>query len=346
MIEIGNVIVDVTVKNKIDKDYICICNDCGKEFHLNYQQLRRRKTPFCQCTSEKIISGLKEDLRGKQFGDMMVYDVDIDKINESSKKYSKRMIFWKCKCQNCGAIVSKPIFHLKKVADSNTSGCIKCRGINEVGKKYGRLTVLKDLGVIERNSVKERWLKCQCDCGNVIQLPRSAIVSGNTSSCGCLKKDLLMQRNKKSAKINGDSINEYKRLYQIWCAMKNRCYNPSNINYNLYGGKGITICEEWKDWFIFKKWALSNGYTDELTIDRIDGNGNYCPMNCRWATYEEQANNVSRNKIIKYNGVEKTLSEWCKELHLDYDRIKARLNICNYTPEEAFNLKKYERKEI
>lgn len=342
MIELNSVVKDVTVKEYAEGKYRCICNDCGKEYLLFSSQLRKRKTPFCQCTSEKIISLLKEDLRSKKFGTLIVEDIDLEKTKESTNKYSKRMIFWKCRCENCGAIVSKPLFDLNNISANGTSGCSKCKGINDIGKKYGRLTVIEDLGIKEKNKTKERWIKCQCDCGKIINLPRAIVISGNTSSCGCLKKDSLIERNKRNAKLKGDSKSKHERLYNIWNAMKNRCNSSSNIHYSLYGGRGISVCKEWEDWFVFKDWALTHGYTNELTIDRIDGNGNYCPDNCRWVSYKEQANNISRNKIIEYNGKRQTLSQWCDELDLNYNRVKARLNTCNYTIEEAFTLDKYE----
>lgn len=120
-----------------------------------------------------------------------------------------------------------------------------------------------------------------------------------------------------------------------------RCYNKIDESYINYGGRGIKVCDEWlNDYFSFRNWAIDNGYSDNLSIDRIDVNGNYEPSNCRWATDKEQGNNKRNNKMIEYKGEVKTLSEWCDELGLEYFRTKARLNTCNMTPEQAFELPK------
>lgn len=103
------------------------------------------------------------------------------------------------------------------------------------------------------------------------------------------------------------------KLYAVWSCMKQRCYNPKNKRWNRYGGRGIKICEEWKNSFeSFREWALSHGYSEGLTIDRINNDGNYEPDNCRWATYKEQNNNYSGNDIIEYNGERHTVTQWAE----------------------------------
>lgn len=208
------------------------------------------------------------------------------------------------------------------------------------GKKFGRLTVVgQGPDWIDKKNHKSRQWLCKCDCGSTgILLPEIRLKTGNTKSCGCIRKELLAKRNKETVSRNGESKT---RIYRIWRAMRHRCYNKNDTHYSIYGGRGIKVCQEWKDNFsIFKEWALNNGYQDDLTIDRIDSNGDYCPENCRWATYEQQANNTSKNKYIEYKGEIHTLSEWCKILDLPYDRIKQRFNVCHMTPEEAFELPK------
>ena len=104
---------------------------------------------------------------------------------------------------------------------------------------------------------------------------------------------------------------KHTRIYSIWCGMKARCYGKSDKNYSRYGAVGISVCDEWKDDFMsFYNWSMQNGYSDDLTIDRIDGKKGYCPENCRWVDYKVQANNTTRNRIITYNGQSKTMSEW------------------------------------
>lgn len=118
---------------------------------------------------------------------------------------------------------------------------------------------------------------------------------------------------------HGDS---HTRLHQIWSAMRYRCNNRTNKH---YGAKGIRVCEEWNDYIKFRQWALSNGYADHLTIDRIDGNKGYFPDNCRWVDYKVQANNQSRNKLVTYKGVTKTISQWAEYMNVPKQTLYARL---------------------
>lgn len=127
----------------------------------------------------------------------------------------------------------------------------------------------------------------------------------------------------------------YTRIYGIWKAMKQRCFDSNCRNFSKYGGKGITVCHEWKESFqTFYEWAISNGYSDCLTIDRIDVNGNYEPSNCRWATQKKQQNNRSNNRILEFNGVCHTLAEWAEITGISKGTIWARLK-CGWTTEKA-----------
>lgn len=142
------------------------------------------------------------------------------------------------------------------------------------------------------------------------------------------------------------------RLNRIFRHIRGRCYNPNNKDYKDYGGRGITICEEWnnrekvpnednatKGYLAFKKWALSHGYSDNLTIDRIDTNKGYSPDNCRWVTNKVQQNNKRNNRYITYSGKTQSLAKWCEELGLNYNRVKARLNHCRWTVAKSFETK-------
>jgi len=116
------------------------------------------------------------------------------------------------------------------------------------------------------------------------------------------------------------------RLHKIWLSMKERCNRVKHPWYHAYGGRGIKICEEWDDFSKFRKWAMANGYSNELTIDRIDCNGNYEPNNCRWATMKEQQNNKRNNRIIEYKGEKYTLTQLAEKIGINKTTLKERLN--------------------
>lgn len=120
------------------------------------------------------------------------------------------------------------------------------------------------------------------------------------------------------------------RLYRIWKNMRRRCNNTKSDYYENYGGRGIRVCSQWDDYFTFRKWAISNGYKNDLTIDRINNDGNYTPSNCKWSTRKQQSNNTRSNVVITYKGVTKTASEWAEHLGLSkaaiYHRIERNWN--------------------
>lgn len=186
----------------------------------------------------------------------------------------------------------------------------------QIGSTFGNLTVLDIRSVLRGKTSprKEVQVLCRCSfCGSEKWYPKSNIVNGRTKSCGC-----------RASKItHGDW---HARLNNIWRGMRRRCYDPRCKFYKYYGARGIKICDEWKnDYLAFKAWALANGYSDKLTIDRINSDGNYCPENCRWATHLTQQNNRRNNHIVVYHGKEYTLSELARENGLSSAVVSARL---------------------
>lgn len=164
------------------------------------------------------------------------------------------------------------------------------------GQRFGRLVCIEYAGKTGKNQASS-W-RCRCDCGNEKVVLGASLKRGRTTSCGCYQKEKLAEnRPKDYSKINvkhGDSSHR-SRVYNIWANMKQRCYNPNNPSYHWYGEKGITICDEWKeDYETFRDWASVSGYADNLTIDRIDSNGNYEPGNCQWLTQGENAAKAAR----------------------------------------------------
>lgn len=198
------------------------------------------------------------------------------------------------------------------------------------GQKFGKLIVIK-LSYSKKLKDNRHYIHyylCKCDCGNEIEVCLSNLRTGNTKSCGCLQKE------KPNHKKHG--LTEH-RLYRIYCSMKARCLDKNNKS---YGARGIVVCDEWKNDFMnFYNWSLKNGYDDTLTIDRINNDGNYEPSNCRWATKLEQANNKRNNKIIEYNGIKKTISQWERETGIDHRKISARLNHLKWDTERILTTK-------
>lgn len=180
------------------------------------------------------------------------------------------------------------------------------------------------------------WL-CQCECGRTVIVSGANLRNGHIKSCGCYRSEIA----RKNATKHGL---RQTRLYKIFHGMKKRCYTPTAINFSIYGGRGITICEEWlNDFQAFYDWAMSNGYADDLSIDRIDVNGNYEPSNCRWVSMKEQVNNRRANRFITYNGETHTLSEWSNIVGINIKTLHKRLRD-GWSAEDALTKAKGERK--
>ena len=180
--------------------------------------------------------------------------------------------------------------------------------IDLTGKRYGHLTVVKKCE--SSKSVRVRWT-CICDCGKTTTVLGENLKRGNTKSCGCIRNKHLMS---------------YSKLYGVWRGMIERCENKNRPFYHRYGGRGISVCQEWrKDFTAFMKWSIENGYSDGLTIDRIDNDGDYSPNNCRWATMKTQRNNASTNINLTYNGRTMNVTQWAEELKVSRATLYSRI---------------------
>lgn len=211
------------------------------------------------------------------------------------------------------------------------------KAVDLTGQKFGRLTVVSQAESVYRKNGKprRRW-NCICDCGTERTIYGESLTRGLTLSCGCLQKE----RASECITTHGETDS---RLYGVWCAMKRRCYNPNVPEYHRYGGRGIVICDTWReDYMAFSRWARESGYDEsacrgECTLDRIDNDGPYSPDNCRWVTQSEQMNNVSYNRILEYNGEVHTVAEWAKIYDMPYGKLLQRLNRYGYSIQQALN---------
>lgn len=185
------------------------------------------------------------------------------------------------------------------------------RLIDITGQKFGKLTVIK-------YNNDGTWL-CRCDCGNYVNRPSNNLRKNKYPNCGCEGRWWIG---------NSKHNHCYERIYNIYEKIKSRCYTETECSYKYYGGKGVKVCDEWlgKEGFTnFYEWSMNNGYSDDLTIDRIDYDGNYSPDNCRWVNMITQQNNKSSNHRLTYNGETHTISEWSKIYNIPYDRLQARI---------------------
>ena len=199
--------------------------------------------------------------------------------------------------------------------------------IDLTGQRFGRLIVLERA---KNNKNGQVCWKCKCDCGNIKIVQSNHLRQGDTKSCGCLEKENL---NKYAhQKTHGQSNT---RLYNIWCKIKARCNNINSPDYKRYGGRGINICNEWLHFENFYNWSINNGYSENLSIDRINNNQGYNPENCRWITMFEQTGNKRNNHIIFYKEKEQTIAEFAREYNIEYSTLWARLCVYNWSIEKS-----------
>ena len=244
---------------------------------------------------------MKTDLTGKRFGSYVVLGRNC--LNKSTAS-------WFCRC-DCGEIYDVKQYRLLSGKSTRCKKCAK-KAIrdNLVEKRFGRLLVLERACHADES---RDWI-CKCDCGNYAIVYGENLKRGLTTSCGCYRKE--------TSSTHGMHD---KRLYHIWENMKGRCERESTRAYKHYGGRGITFCYEWSKFEPFYEWAMANGYAENLTLDRIDVNGNYCPENCRWITQAEQLNNTRRSIFLTLNCETHTLKQWSDITGISYNTLRKRV---------------------
>jgi hypothetical protein len=186
--------------------------------------------------------------------------------------------------------------------------------VDITGKAFGILTAIHKA----RNRNGDTYWVCHCDCGKEIEVRTDHLRANKIRSCGCVKGKLITEKKTKHGMT-------HTHLYGVWAKMIQRCENPRDAEARLYYERGIKVCSGWHKFEVFAEWAFENGYSEKLTIDRRDNNGNYEPDNCRWTDLITQANNKRTNRRIEFNGEIKTLAQWAREYQIDYRKLWLRL---------------------
>lgn len=256
----------------------------------------------------------------------MLYIIEYSGRNHRGRKT------WLCKC-DCGneKIINQDDLKSGRV---KSCGCFRKKNTAQLnfkdltGKTFGNWTVLSKSNTCKNKKI--RW-NCICVCGNKEEVEGHNLTNGASTQCRNCANSSVSEKNK----IHGKSKS---RIYKIYCGMKNRCMNPNNYSYEHYGARNIKVCDEWlgeNGFNNFYNWAIENGYSDNLTIDRKDVNGDYNSENCRWATRKEQQFNKRNSRIFEYKGVKKNASEWAEEFGISYDTLISRVVKLGWSVEKA-----------
>lgn len=201
--------------------------------------------------------------------------------------------------------------------------CHPNRTIVTIGAKYGKLTIVQDLGARLSNGQRRTFVRAICECGNQYEGMLGLIKSGGVQSCGCYRRDLAKEWGKSRMTTHGLSDHP---LLRVWDGIIQRCTNPNANGYKNYGGRGVSICNEWRnDFKMFHDWAIENGWQKGLQIDRINNDDGYYPENCRCVTRLVNTRNKRTNVNITFNGETKCITDWAKSIGISYAALKVRV---------------------
>jgi hypothetical protein len=314
------------------------CVKCGKVkiTHNGKDYVKGKNRGICTCERDKfkVLKNLEKIKKAEESPDNPKWVGEV--IGKWRVVGYKSSEGWLVECEKCG----RQCYHYVWRIRSEKQPLCTCETTSEfidskwVGQRFGHLVIQKYVGCGK--------VECKCDCGKSIAVKGSHLLKNRQQTCG---KECEYHRGLVTTHdLSSD------RLYRIWHGMKQRCYNSNSPNYPTYGGRGIDICDEWfNDVVAFRNWALSHGYSDDLSIDRIDNDKGYSPDNCRWATVIEQNNNKHpawtftpkkpyRKKKLKtwtIDGVTKPITEWCKECGMTVQSVTYRVITKGMSPKEA-----------
>lgn len=353
-----NKVTDITYTENHERDVELTCTLCGKVSHKMFTPGRNKWSELkhsCECQSPQKFpkiqkgSSVKNDdpsFLHKTFGD---YEVIGFGYREHKNK-SGGTVIWDVVCVHCGKTLNDKL--PSEIKREKPCGCLDAEKRkraqaelweSRIGERYGKLKI-EGFMFRKFGGRNKAYANCICDCGNKHTAQYSALKAGQTKSCGCMAEENRTGRTKSL-------------LYSTWMGMRHRCNNPKSTAYKDYGGRGIKVCDEWNDndtgLAAFEEWAWENGYAPdrELTLDRIDVNGNYEPSNCRYVnTYIQTVNRRKpkprKKKLIEVDGQLKTKQEWCEEYNISVPAVDYRMNTLNMPFELALKLPKSRKGNI
>lgn len=296
--------------------YKCQC-DCGNTAIVAYTSMRTGHTTSCGCYNREQSSADHDSRIGKKFNMLTIIDFD---------HKSGAHMYYRCRC-DCG---NEKVVRYDSLKDGSIKSCgclqsnrVSQKDLSHIGEIWGRMTII---AFDHTDKSYNKWYVARCQCGNEKIVTYGSLKHGQVVSCGCYSREIHTK--------HGMS---HDRIYVIWKNMNDRCYDKNNKSYSNYGGRGISVCEQWRDPIDglkrFQEWSISHGYMEDLSIDRIDNDGNYDPTNCRWVDKIVQSNNKSSNVYVTYLLNRKydppylifTYAEWARILNIDYLIFRRRI---------------------